>query len=326
MLTDPRVVASYLGDDVAAVSRSGAVDRRIEGEPLVRAMNDGSGREQPVGAVGAVRPGGGAARGDPGVLVVDGPEEVDERRARRRQRPSVPSVELPEGVLPFSVAEANGEVDDIDWGERCDVDEGVLAAAGPSGRGVLRSVHRADNGGDTAVGVTDDTIKVVVYVPQENDPILSSSTARSAPTTRREDTSQTYQGYNEMLATYYETYGRRVELVRYNATGTDQRCDRGNGRRRDDRPRPAAVRRHRRSAAHRGVRRHARGEQGHVRLVHARPDDRVVRAAGPLRVGPAEERRAEHAHGGGVHRQAPRRRQRGVRRRRRGRRAAQVRL
>ena len=77
--------------------------------------------------------------------------------------PAVQEVaELPDGVLPFSVAEELGTVDDIDWGERCDTEEGVLAMpltpppecfAPYDGRPAARPT----------TGVTDDTVQVVVY-------------------------------------------------------------------------------------------------------------------------------------------------------------------
>ena len=133
---------------------------------------------------------------------------------------SVPpdEVQLPPNVLPFSVAEARGEVDDIDWGDRCDVEEGVLAMPLSPPPGCF-APYTGPGGGDTEVGVTNDSIKVVVYVSQENDPILSFIYSQIGNTDTPTQTFETYEGYNELLATYFETYGRDVELVRYDATG-----------------------------------------------------------------------------------------------------------
>ncbi len=126
--------------------------------------------------------------------------------------------ELPEGVLPWSVAEERGEVDDIDWGARCDTEEGVLAIP-LNPRAECFAPFDGDNGGETTPGVTADTIKVVVYVAQEDDPILTFIYSQIGNDDTPTDTFETYQGYNEMLATYEETYGRRIELIRYDATG-----------------------------------------------------------------------------------------------------------
>lgn len=133
---------------------------------------------------------------------------------------SVPlaEVKLPPGVMPFSVAEARGEVDSIDWGQRCDVSEGVLALPMSPPPGCF-APYEGPPGGATAVGVTADSIRIVVYVPQENDPILSFIYKQVGADDTPTDTFQTYQGYNELLGRYFETYGRRIELVRYDATG-----------------------------------------------------------------------------------------------------------
>jgi hypothetical protein len=126
--------------------------------------------------------------------------------------------ELPEGVLPWRVAEARGEVDDIDWGARCDTTKGNLALpVNPLPE--CFAPYDGPSGGDTATGVTGDAIKVVVYVAQENDPILSFIYSQIGNDDTSADTFATYEGYNEILSAYMETYGRRVELVRYTATG-----------------------------------------------------------------------------------------------------------
>lgn len=133
---------------------------------------------------------------------------------------SVPpdEVQLPPGVLPFSIAEARGEVDDIDWGARCDVEQGVLAMPISPPPGCF-APYDGPSGGASETGVTDDTIRIVVYVNQENDPILSFIYSQIGNTDTPTQSFETYQGYNELLSTYFETYGREIELVRYDATG-----------------------------------------------------------------------------------------------------------
>jgi len=129
------------------------------------------------------------------------------------------NVELPNGVLPFEVAEARGEVGDIDWGLRCDLETGRLRlplSPPPS----CFAPFEGDNGGATSTGVTADTIKVVVYTPQLNDPLLSFIYAQIGNDDTPQKVFDTYVGFNEIMARYYETYGRTVELIKYEATGS----------------------------------------------------------------------------------------------------------
>lgn len=126
--------------------------------------------------------------------------------------------ELARGVMPFSVAKERGKADEIDWGERCDTEKGVLAIP-MSPPPECYAPYDGPPGGATEVGVTDDTIKVVVYTPMENDPVLGFVYAQINNDDTSTQSFQTYQGFNEMLATYMETYGRKVELVRYTGTG-----------------------------------------------------------------------------------------------------------
>jgi hypothetical protein len=123
-----------------------------------------------------------------------------------------------EGVMPHGVAVERGEVDDIDWGERCDTDTGVLALP-MSPPPECYAPYDGPPGGETAIGVTDDTIKVVVYTAMENDPVLDFVYSQINNDDTSTDSFETYQGFNEILSNYMETYGRRVELVRYTGTG-----------------------------------------------------------------------------------------------------------
>jgi hypothetical protein len=128
---------------------------------------------------------------------------------------------LPDGVLPYSVAKARGEADSIDWGKRCDTTKGVLALPLSPPPECFKP-FTGDNGGATATGVTQDTVKVVVYLPEANDPILSFIYRQVGNSDTPDQIFATYQKFNQLMATYYEGYGRKVELVRYDATGTIQ--------------------------------------------------------------------------------------------------------
>jgi hypothetical protein len=152
------------------------------------------------------------------IVTTDPPTDVAAGASDTTESVAPDEVQLPADVLPFSVAEARGEVDDIDWGARCDADAGVLAMP-ISPPPECFAPYDGPGGGATATGVTNDGIKVVVYVSQENDPILSFIYSQIGNTDTPTQTFETYEGYNELLATYFETYGRQVELVRYDATG-----------------------------------------------------------------------------------------------------------
>jgi hypothetical protein len=129
-----------------------------------------------------------------------------------------PGEGLPEEVLPFSVAEERGVADEIDWGPTCDPTTGVLRLPlSPAPQ--CFAPFTGDNGGASATGVTGDAIRVVVYLPQRNDPILSFIYRQIGNTDTPDKVFATYQGFNEILDRYYETYGRTVELVPYEATG-----------------------------------------------------------------------------------------------------------
>src|SRR5262249_36580343 len=76
-----------------------------------------------------------------------------------------------------------------------------------------------DNGGDIAVPtVTRDTIRIGYYSPKPDpatDAILEGAGAYDPPS----ETDQDYKDYNEIYSKLYETYGRKVQLVRIQGTG-----------------------------------------------------------------------------------------------------------
>ena len=74
------------------------------------------------------------------------------------------------------------------------------------------------NGGSTYQGVTADTIKVAIYVAQANaavDAALTAAGANNTPEERR----ATIEGFNEIFNNHYNLWGRKVELVFYEASG-----------------------------------------------------------------------------------------------------------
>jgi hypothetical protein len=125
------------------------------------------------------------------------------------------------GVVSWTSAKAAGTTSKIDWGKRCDTSLGTLALPIVPLQPCY-APFTGNNGGATATGVTDTTIKVVVYLPQADDPVLKFIYAQINDTDTPDDTWATYQKYNDMYAKYYETYGRKVQLIRFNATGNIQ--------------------------------------------------------------------------------------------------------
>jgi hypothetical protein len=119
--------------------------------------------------------------------------------------------EPPEGVLTLERAEEEGI--EVEWPDTCDTDRG--AAAVPSYFAPpCYAPFEGDNGGATSPGVTADTIRIVLYQSPDDDPIVQAIVKPSSDDTgpQAEDTIRTMLDYYE---TYYETYGRDVELEVY---------------------------------------------------------------------------------------------------------------
>jgi len=77
-----------------------------------------------------------------------------------------------------------------------------------------------DNGGETAPGVTGDTIKVVAWIPAEDDPIRALLLERVGLQATNDELREVYAGFVEIFQRYYQTYGRTVELDFVEASGT----------------------------------------------------------------------------------------------------------
>ncbi len=124
----------------------------------------------------------------------------------------------PAGVTSWSEAKAEGKTSSIDWGSRCDTTKGTLKY--PSFfAGECYAPFHGDNGGATAPGITATTVKVVLYQAQENDPILKYIEGSIADTDTNKQTAETVRDWITFYQTYYETYGRKLDLVTYTATG-----------------------------------------------------------------------------------------------------------
>ena len=125
----------------------------------------------------------------------------------------------PEGVLSYQDAEDQGRLDEVTFPDGCDKETGRVAIPSFFAPPCYADVE-GDNGGDTAIGVTGDSIKVVAYLPIDDDPILNLITGAVGIEDTSDETGRTYQGYRDLFQSYYQTYGREVDLQLYQATGT----------------------------------------------------------------------------------------------------------
>lgn len=120
--------------------------------------------------------------------------------------------------LTYSQAVEQGIADQIDWGDRCDTTTGRVAVPdyfAPE----CYAPFSGDNGGSTADGVTADEITVVYYEGLEGDPIISYITDAIAADDTNAQQFETMRGLVQYYETYYEMYGRKVNLVTYEGTG-----------------------------------------------------------------------------------------------------------
>jgi Periplasmic binding protein len=118
--------------------------------------------------------------------------------------------------LTFDQAKAQGK--QVDWGPGCDTTTGKLAV--PSGYAPPCVVPwtGGDNGGNTAPGVTKDTITVALYQAQPDllQQAFFENSGSDESLAKERDTTQQYIDY---FSAHYELYGRKVKLVTVKASG-----------------------------------------------------------------------------------------------------------
>ncbi len=127
----------------------------------------------------------------------------------------------PTGLMPITYDEASeaGTEEDRDWGEVCDTETGQvklpMVFASP-----CVPVFEDDNGGAQSPGVSQDTIKVVWYKPDESMDLTALLGGQGLDETP-EDQFDTLQDWVELYSSVSETYGREIELIPFYATGTE---------------------------------------------------------------------------------------------------------
>jgi hypothetical protein len=77
----------------------------------------------------------------------------------------------------------------------------------------------ADNGGATAPGVTKDSVKVIVYKPMA-DPATQAALVAAGVADTDQQLEDTLVGVQKLYARHAELYGRKLQLIRMDASGS----------------------------------------------------------------------------------------------------------
>ena len=120
--------------------------------------------------------------------------------------------------MSWTQAEAAGLTDQIEWGDRCDTAAGRIAVP-DFFRSECFAPFTGDNGGATATGVTADEITIVYYEGPDADPVISYVTDAISVDDTNAQQFETMQNIVKYYETYYELYGRTINLVTYEGTG-----------------------------------------------------------------------------------------------------------
>lgn len=107
--------------------------------------------------------------------------------------------------------------DSIEWGPSCDTTRGTVAVPLTYAPPCVEPFE-GDNGGETAQGVTDDTITIALYQAQP-DILEQTFFQQSGSDESLTSELDTVKQYVEFFESHYETYGRHVEIVPVKATG-----------------------------------------------------------------------------------------------------------
>ena len=120
--------------------------------------------------------------------------------------------------LTFREAEEAG-LDGLEWGEGCDTERGQYKIISHFAAECVLPWDGSDNGGATERGVTADSIKIVIYQGPDEDPIINYITDAIAVDDTNAQAQDTIQKWVDMLSTYYEFYGRTIDLEFYVSEG-----------------------------------------------------------------------------------------------------------
>ncbi len=118
----------------------------------------------------------------------------------------------------YNDAKAQGTVDKYTWQDDCDKTSGYVAIPALT-RPPCVPKFSGDNGGATSPGVTATTIRVGYYIAKP-DPLFDAALKATGTYDPPDQVAATYENYFKLYENVFETYGRKLELVRINGTGS----------------------------------------------------------------------------------------------------------
>jgi hypothetical protein len=117
----------------------------------------------------------------------------------------------------YSEARAKGTLDQYTWQPHCDTTTGEVALPILDPPPCVPAPS-SSNGGATSPGVTGTTIKIGYYVTPPDpaaDALLKAAGAYDSPAS----VAQSYLDYMNIYSNLFETYGRKIEMVKIQGTG-----------------------------------------------------------------------------------------------------------
>ncbi|HEX8805208.1 MAG TPA: hypothetical protein VF743_13470, partial [Acidimicrobiales bacterium] len=151
------------------------------------------------------------------VSIVAGGGGDDDASDGQEGEAAAPTGDLPDGVVTWSMAQDEGI--DATFPDTCDTESGMVAIPFFFRTECVADAE-GDNGGTTADGVTGDSIKVVAWLPNEDDPIYSIVRRGLGIDDSLDEIRETYEGLVQIFQDYYQTYGRTVDLEFLEASGS----------------------------------------------------------------------------------------------------------
>lgn len=151
-------------------------------------------------------------------VLAGGDDDEDTAGGGSGSTPSGGQVEAPDGAISWTMAQEDDV--DVTFADTCDEESGKVAIPYFLAQPCYAEVE--DNGGATSKGVTEDAIKVVVYVAPESDAALDYITSAIANDDSPQQVKDTYQGYADLFNATYQTYGRKIELQFLDGSGVSQ--------------------------------------------------------------------------------------------------------
>lgn len=121
----------------------------------------------------------------------------------------------PDGVVTWSMAEEQGL--DAEFPDTCDEETGKVAI--PFFFAPECTAIAEPDPDHEATGVTQDTVKIVLWLPNENDLIFSFIKQALGFDDTVEEIKETQLGLIEIFEKYYNTYGRKIEVEFVQASG-----------------------------------------------------------------------------------------------------------